>query len=127
MKLGSRLILLREERMLLQKDVASSVGISLRTYQRYEYEERNPDSNTLIALADFFGVNVEYLLGRTGNPHPLLADISRHDLPDNLDNRSLPADLRSLLDRYLSGELQGLSAEHMEKLVEFAKFLKSQA
>jgi len=62
--LSERLILLKNERKLLQKDIARSIGVSLRAYQYYERGKRNPDSVTLIKLADYFDVSVDYLLGR---------------------------------------------------------------
>ena len=52
----------------MQKQVAEGSGISLRTYQRYENGEREPSASTLVALADFFNVSTDYLLGRTNNP-----------------------------------------------------------
>ena len=36
--------------------------------QRYEYGERKPAYDVLIALADFFDVSIDYLVGRTDNP-----------------------------------------------------------
>lgn len=55
---------LRLQNALLQKDVAKALGVSNQCYQRYESGERSPDPNMLIALADFFNVSVDYLLGR---------------------------------------------------------------
>ena len=66
--LSDRLIQLKNERNILQKDIAASLNISLRSYQRYEKGERNPDSLTLTAMADFFGVSIDYLVGRTDKP-----------------------------------------------------------
>ena len=37
-------------------------------YQRYEYGERKPSFDMLIALADYFDVSIDYLVGRTDNP-----------------------------------------------------------
>lgn len=68
MSISDRLIELKETRKHLQKDIASAVGVSLRSYQRYEHGERKPDADTLIALADYFDVSVDYLLARTDNP-----------------------------------------------------------
>lgn len=65
--LSGRLQQLRTERDLLQKDVSLGANLSLRTYQRYEYGERVPDANALVALADYFGVSIDYLVGRADN------------------------------------------------------------
>ena len=62
--LSDRLKQLKIERKLLQKNIANDIGISLRAYRYYENGERNPDSDTLVKLADYFGVSVDYLLGR---------------------------------------------------------------
>ena len=66
--LSERLIQLKNDRSLLQKDIAYDNGISLRAYQYYERGERKPDSDTLSKLADYFEVSTDYLLGRTDNP-----------------------------------------------------------
>lgn len=68
MKFIERLKELKTKNNVLQKDIADSVNISLRSYQRYEYGERIPDMNVLIALADYFNVSLDYLTGRTNNP-----------------------------------------------------------
>lgn len=66
--LSERLIKLKETNNLLQKDIAKSVGLSLRSYQRYEYGEREPTASIIIKLCDYFNVSADYLLGRTDNP-----------------------------------------------------------
>mgnify|MGYP002070628593 CR=1 FL=1 len=66
--LATRLIELKEKNNVLQKDIAKSVGLSLRSYQRYEYGERNPTSDILIKLADYFDVSLDYLVGRSDDP-----------------------------------------------------------
>lgn len=67
-KLSERLIQLKLERNLLQKEIAKNVGLALRTYQYYETGERKPDSDALIALADYFDVSLDYLVGRSDDP-----------------------------------------------------------
>ncbi len=66
--LSKRLQELKIKKNILQKDIASSIDLPLRTYQRYERGEREPTTDTLIALADFFDVSIDYLVGRTNNP-----------------------------------------------------------
>ena len=63
--LAERLIELRNHRQLAQPVVAKAVGITTRTYQRYEAGEREPTASTLIRMADFYGVTIDYLVGRT--------------------------------------------------------------
>lgn len=50
---------------LKQSDVAAHLGIAVRSYQYYEAGRRRPDYESLVALADYFGVTTDYLLGRT--------------------------------------------------------------
>ena len=66
--LSERLVQLKTEKNLLQQDIAKDNDIPLRTYQRYERGESEPTSSTIIKLANYFGVSVDYLLGRTDNP-----------------------------------------------------------
>lgn len=66
--LAQRLLLLRKEKHLRQEDVADAVGISFNSYRRYEKNEREPMAPTIAALADFYGVSADYLLGRTEQP-----------------------------------------------------------
>lgn len=61
---AERLKSLRTSRNILQKDVVAATGISLRAYLYYETGKREPTLSTLIALADFFDVSLDYLVGR---------------------------------------------------------------
>ena len=47
-----------------QTEVADAVGCTLRQYQRFEKGEQKPGFANLWALADHFGVTVDYLMGR---------------------------------------------------------------
>ncbi|MEC2709463.1 helix-turn-helix domain-containing protein [Bacillus sp. 22475] len=62
---GTRLHTLRKERKLRQEDMANQLGIARTTYAMYEQGNREPDYNTLIQLATFFEVSIDYLLGTT--------------------------------------------------------------
>ncbi len=65
--LSERLKQLKIKRNLLQKDIAQNNNIILRTYQRYERGEKEPSLSTLIKLADYFNVSIDYLASRTNN------------------------------------------------------------
>lgn len=60
-----RLKELRTARGLLQKDVAAVLGIDRTTYVKYEKGQSEPSFDILTKLADYFGVSVDYLLGKT--------------------------------------------------------------
>ena len=59
---------IRIELGFTQKQVADGLGISEQSYQRYEYGRVVPSALVLIALADFFDVSLDYLVGRSDDP-----------------------------------------------------------
>lgn len=61
---------LREDRDLKQKDLAELLQIHQTTYSDYELGRLNIPIATLHTLADFYGVSVDYLLGRTNQKQP---------------------------------------------------------
>ena len=60
-----RLHQLRTERNITLKTLAEHLGVTVRTITNYENGSREPNIATIIALADYFGVTTDYLLGRT--------------------------------------------------------------
>ena len=69
----NRLRDLREDRDLKQKDLAQLLNIHQTTYSDYELGRLNIPVSTIHALADFYQVSTDYLLGRTSvkTPYPL--------------------------------------------------------
>lgn len=61
---GELLAELREDRKLTQKDLAEIIYVSPGTISNYENGVHYPDIEKLIALADYFHVTTDYLLGR---------------------------------------------------------------
>lgn len=64
MLLGERLKWLRQQKNLLQRDVAKALDMAPNAYQRYELGTREPSLERLGHLADLFGVPVDFLLAR---------------------------------------------------------------
>ena len=62
---SERLRELRRERGLKQWEMAEVCGLKLRSYQDYEYNKSYPEVPGLVALADYFQVSLDYLMGRT--------------------------------------------------------------
>ena len=55
---------LRQKVGLKQRELADELGISLRAYQYYELNEREPQLSVLIRMADYFAVSLDELVGR---------------------------------------------------------------
>lgn len=60
----------REERDLKQSAIADVLHISQATYSRYESGVLDIPTGVLIALARFYHVSTDYLLGLTARPEP---------------------------------------------------------
>ena len=61
---------LREDRDLKQKEIADYLMCDQSLYSKYERGERPLPLEYADKLADFYGVSVDYLLGRTNNKQP---------------------------------------------------------
>lgn len=68
MPIGERLKTLRKSGKVTQKTIAVAIGVSEVSYQRFEYGTVRPSLETLISLADFFDVSLDYLVGRSDDP-----------------------------------------------------------
>lgn len=56
---------LRKSRQLTQLELANALQISRSTIGMYEKGSREPDFDTLEIIADYFNVDIDYLLGRS--------------------------------------------------------------
>ncbi len=67
-----RLKELRKKKGITQQKLALDLNMNQNTISRYETGEREADYATLILIADYFAVSIDYLLERTDNPvfHP---------------------------------------------------------
>lgn len=68
MEIKNRIKKLRIERKVTQRDIAEGIGVSPVSIQRFEYGTVRPSLDTLIALADYFDVSLDYLVGRSDDP-----------------------------------------------------------
>ena len=65
---GVHLRNLRKARKLTQKQLAEGIGASERGIQQYELGECKPTYDMLIALAYYFDISLDYLVGRSDDP-----------------------------------------------------------
>lgn len=111
MDISIKLKELRKKHNYTIQAVSDGVGIAVRTYQNYEYGQREISADALYKLANFYGVTTDYLLGReTGEPEPIdkLADEFR-----------LTALEEKILNNYLNlpEKMRGDLMEFLEKSV----------
>ena len=59
---------LREDRDLMQRQIAEFLNCSQQVYSNYELGQRDIPTDILIKLANFYDVSIDYLLGQTKNP-----------------------------------------------------------
>ena len=62
-----RLKELRKENKKNQTEVAKLLNVTQQSYARYELETSEPTIDTLCKLADYYGVSLDYLVGRNFN------------------------------------------------------------
>jgi transcriptional regulator with XRE-family HTH domain len=62
---AARLRLLREEHGMTQRQLADKIQAATSTVGMYETGKREPDTATLNAIANLFGVTVDFLVGRS--------------------------------------------------------------
>lgn len=65
---------LRKEKGLTQEQLASSIGVSEITIRSYEAGRREPNSQTMVALEEYFNVSGSYLRGETEVREPMIWD-----------------------------------------------------
>ena len=107
---STRLKELRKKTQLTQSEFARRFKISNGAIGNWESGKRQPDSETLSALADFFHVSVDYLLGRTDSPA----------------HSPLDAKLKGI-DFALFDEVQDMTEEQKQDILDYIKYKKSRS
>lgn len=94
MDIGQRIKSLREQKNLAQKELATILKIGNSTLSQYETGTRTPSDDMKIAIANYFGVSLDFLLGRNEKePASISTDgLSERDIRLVKWFRSLPAE-----------------------------------
>ena len=111
---GDTLRELRLSKKLTQEETAKIIGVARGTYTHYELNKREPDNDTLLKIANLFGVTTDYLLGHTNS---IEAKKSPKDLAKFLENTEVMFD----------GEVHHLDEEDKQKLKNALEFVFWQA
>lgn len=89
--IGERLLALRRDADLTQDDLAAILNINKHSISSYERNRSEPPDVIKIAIARYFGVSVDYLLGLTDNPVPADQRTPLLRLPRSFPREELPA------------------------------------
>ncbi|MCR8641097.1 helix-turn-helix transcriptional regulator [Paenibacillus sp. N1-5-1-14] len=120
MKYGDRISQLREKHGLTQGDLANKIGISRASLSHYETNRREPDYETTNKIATYFNVSVDYLLGRTNNPHTEL-DPNMNQFVDQLELSD-----ESILEKFaLTIDGKELTPEEAKRFIAFIRAERS--
>lgn len=95
--------LLRVEKGLSQQELANALKISKSSVNMYERGERQPNFETLELIADYFNVDIDYLLGRTNKTTKIIQ-------PDTLA-------------AHFEGE--NFTEDELEEIMNFVEFIKN--
>ena len=68
MKIRLKLKELRKKEKVSQIKLQMDTGIEQALISKYENDKRVPPTETLVALAEYFNVSIDYLIGRTETP-----------------------------------------------------------
>lgn len=105
-----RLKKLRLKKNLSMRQVALALKMPYTTYVSYEKNEREPNSETLILLANFFNCSIDYLIGRskhiqmlTLNDDEISTNFSEHEQKVIIAYRQKP-DMQPAVDKLLGIE-----------------------
>lgn len=116
----TRLKNLRTEKKLTQSEVAQKLGIATSTYSNYEQGTRFPDKQTLINLANFYKVSIDYLLGETDEKFS--ANKIAEEIADNPELLEFYEAFKKNDElKRLFNHSKGLSSKSIKQIVEIIK------
>ncbi|TCU64445.1 DNA-binding XRE family transcriptional regulator [Tissierella praeacuta] len=115
--IGKRIKALRNERNLLQKDLAEKLNLSQQTISLYESEKRQPDYQILQSIADFFNVSVDYLLGRTDIKDSSVLYVKENNIHNEIidEIKKLSPESQDELKKYIENYVELLRIKDMQK------------
>lgn len=123
MELGDIVRKLRKEKNITQEELGKILGVEKTTISMYETNRSRPDDYIKSAMADYFGVTVDYLLGRSNNRQ--LTKKDEIDIQHNLEEMKEKLEdgvLRMSLDgEYVDDEIKQFILNNMEDTLTLAK------
>lgn len=120
-----RLAKIRSDFKMTQQELADKVGVSRGTIGMYEIGQRDPDTDTLIKIAQVFNVTTDYLLGRTDTPTP--ADKISESVSDDPELAKFWDELKEREDlQLLFKQTREMSPEDIKKIIRIIKAIEDE-
>lgn len=112
--IGSKLHDFRTEKELTMKKVAAFINLTAQSYSYYEKDQRSPDYDTLLKLANYFDVSVSYIFGETDKRNPF----GKRKVQTNTNEPDC-SNCPNRVDGFDELDIDG-----QQKVLEFIEFLK---
>lgn len=117
LNISDNLKVLRKKHNYTIQTVADGIGIAVRTYQNYEYGQREISAEALYKLADFYNISVDSLLGRETKEQTAVEDLAAEFNLSSLEQKildnylALPDNMRSDLMNFLDQSVRDVINE----------------
>lgn len=118
---GQRLRELRNQRGISQNELSKYIGVSKSSVNMYERDEREPGFETLEAIADFFNVNMDYLLGREPKQPPMYGSPKLDNLVGKFDPTQFSISARPTLINLFTTLAYPDSPDYAENLAQIQR------
>lgn len=123
--LGKRIKYLREKQNLTQIELSKLLNIGNTTLSQYESGQRVPSDEIKAKIADFFGVTIDYLLGRTDTPSPV--DKITDSVSDDPELAKFWDELKEREDlQLLFKQTREMSPEDVKKIIRIIKAIEDE-
>lgn len=102
-KFPQRLKELRMAKKVTQEELGQHLGFRDSTISQYESGSREPDYDTLLKIAEFFGVTTDYLLGRSVvcEPSSSYPTIAAHCTDNILERNDVPEEAKETVKEFI--------------------------
>lgn len=108
--IGERLAMLRKEKGLSMRAIGDIIGVSDTAWIKYEKNRAEPSISTLIKAADFFGVSLDFLMGRTNIRDPQI--VTEANIQNDFLKSFEAASIGNTKNMYFLIENLAVSIEH---------------
>lgn len=101
-KIGNKIYELRKQRGLSQEELAYKLGVARQTISKWELGDATPDFKNLMAICEYFGIELEYILSNDENDNSAITKVEQQQETEVLPKQKLTNKKRIFLIILLS-------------------------